>query len=104
MKGVIYVAGPYRANCENSLFENIMRARAKARELWHEGWVVICPHTNSMFMGDKDDYQLFLDGCLELVRRSDAIYMLAGWSRSIGSLQELKLAQELGKEIIYERN
>ncbi len=102
MKRVLYLAGPYRADCENNLFENIMRARVKARELWHEGWVVICPHTNSMFMGDKDDWQLFLDGCLELVRRSDAIYMLAGWSKSEGSKQELTLAKELGKEIIFE--
>ncbi len=102
MKKVIYVAGPYRADCENNLFENIMRARAKARELWHEGWTVICPHANSMFMGDKDDFQLFLDGGLELVRRSDAIYMLAGFEKSEGSLQELALARELGKEIIFE--
>ncbi len=99
---VIYVAGPYRANCENDLFENIMRARKKARELWHEGWVVICPHTNSMFMGDKEDFHMFLDGCLELVRRSDAIYMLKGWSNSEGSKQELLLACNLHKEIIYE--
>ncbi len=99
---VIYVAGCYRASCENDLFENIIKARTKARQLWHEGWSVICPHTNSMFMGDKEDGQLFLDGCLELVRRSDAIYMLKGWEHSKGSKAELELAKSLGKQIYYE--
>lgn len=99
---VIYVAGPYRADSENKLFENIIRARTKARELWHLGWTVICPHTNSMFMGDENDWQLFLDGCLELVRRSDAIYMLHGWETSEGSNEELAEAKRLNKEIIYE--
>ena len=72
---VIYVAGPYRSDSENGVFENIMRARAKAHELWLEGWVVICPHMNTAFM-TGDNPQMYLDGSLEILNRCDAIYML----------------------------
>lgn len=98
---IIYVAGAYRADTENGVFENIMRARKKARELWLEGWVVICPHMNTAFM-DGGDPQRYLDGSLELLERCDAIYMLKDYGLSHGAMCELVQAEKQGLEIYFE--
>ena len=100
---VIYVAGQYRADSENGVFENIVKARTAALKLWNQGWAVICPHTNTMFMGSRlGGDEKFIEGDLEILARCDAIYMLKGWEDSHGANMEKTLAQELGKEIIYE--
>ena len=99
---VIYVAGAYRADSENGVFENIMCARRAAQKLWHKGWAVICPHTNTMFMGEDKPDLIFLDGDLEILRRCDAIYMLSNWRESVGAMQERKAAEEWGLEIYFE--
>jgi len=91
---VMYVSGPYRAPTENGVFENIMRARAAAHKLWEKGWAVVCPHTNSMFMGGLDGRsdEAFIEGDLEIVKRCDAIFMLNGWLLSEGARQENQTA------------
>ena len=99
---VIYVAGKYRADTENGVFENIIHARREAQRLWQKGWAVICPHTNSMFMGSMLANEVFMQGDLEIVRRCDAIYMLSNYKDSEGALRELELAKELGLKIYYE--
>ena len=101
---VIYVAGRYRADSENGVFENIIHARQAAQRLWHEGWAVICPHMNTAFMGATKPDLIFLDGDLEILSRCDAIYMLRGWQQSKGAQEEHQLALREGKEIIYWRD
>ncbi len=98
---VIYIAGRYRGKTENEVFSNIMRAREVAYKLWQHGWVVICPHLNTMLMSDHD-VERYLNGSLELLRRCDAIYMMKGWKESEGATAEHELAQKLDKEIWYE--
>jgi len=101
---VMYVAGKYRADSWNGVYENILHARQEARKLWLAGWAVICPHANTYFMdgagGETDG--IFLAGDLELIRRSDAIYMLEGWKDSVGAKEEYELALELNMPIYYE--
>jgi hypothetical protein len=104
---VIYIAGKYRAKTEWELIENIRHAELAARRLWAEGWSVICPHKNTahfggLFTDEQIDYETWINGDLELIRRSDAIYMLNNWGTSNGAKRELELAKELGKEIYYE--
>jgi dienelactone hydrolase len=101
---VIYVAGKYRGKCENEVYENIQHARRAARKLWQQGWCVICPHLNSEFMGGVDTDKMFLEGGLELLRRSDAIFMLLGFDTSEGAKAELAEAKRLGVPVIYEEN
>lgn len=98
---VIYVAGPYRGKTENEVFNNIMRARQVAYKLWQEGWVVLCPHLNTMLMSDHD-VERFLQGSLELLKRSDAIYLMKDFRSSVGANAEYELAQKEGLEILYE--
>lgn len=108
---VIYVAGKYLGNSDWETYNNIHKARVVARKLWDEGWAVICPHSNTAFFGaesekDRDDpngdWQRWLNGDLEIIRRCDAIYMLDNWKDSKGAKLEHKLAVELGLEIYYE--
>ncbi len=102
---VIYVAGPYTGKTINETFENIIKARQAAQRLWLRGFAVICPHMNSAFMdGETVDQtrQMFVDGDLEILKRCDVIFMLKGWEKSAGATAELKYAQELGLEIIFE--
>ena len=99
---VIYVAGAYRANSLNGVWDNIMHARAVARQLWIDGWAVICPHANSIFMDGEETDGLFLKGDLEIVRRCDAIYMLTNWEQSEGARGEYELARNLDLEVYFE--
>lgn len=102
IKKIIYVAGPYRAESEWALIQNIRRAEAKALELWRQNWVVICPHKNTeRFSGALPD-RVWLEGCLEILRRCDAIYLLKRWQESEGAKAELAEAQRLGLEVIFE--
>ena len=101
-KEVIYVAGKYRAKTEWELVCNIRHAEEVALKLWREGWVVICPHKNTQnFQGALPD-EVWLDGCLEILKRCDAIYMLDYWWESEGAKAELQLALELGLKNYYE--
>ena len=99
---IIYVAGRYRASSWNGVWDNIMHSRTEARKLWLDGWAVISPHANTIFMDGDDTDGVFLKGDLEILRRCDAIYMLKGWDTSIGATAELVLAQDLGLEVHYE--
>jgi dienelactone hydrolase len=98
---ILYIAGAYRGKTENDIFENIMRARQVARRLWMEGYVVITPHLNTMFM-DGGCPEIFLAGSLLILRRCDGIYMLRNWPTSEGARKELELAKQLGLEIFFE--
>lgn len=100
---VIYIAGKYRGESEREVFDNIILARSAALKLWNRGWAVICPHTNSMFMGSRlGGDEGFIVGDLEILSRCDAIYMLLNYRESKGALQELEVARRLGLEIYFE--
>jgi hypothetical protein len=97
---VLYIAGPYRAEGHDRVLENILAARALAREAWVRGWAVICPHTNTILMNGPDiDEQTFLDGDIEILRRCDAILMLPLWKKSAGASHEHAVAVNLGLPI-----
>ena len=93
---LVYVAGPYRAEAEFGVLENIRRAEKVALEVWRAGAACICPHKNTAFFGGAADDRVWLEGDLEIIRRCDAIVLVEGWQNSTGTLAEIKLASELG--------
>jgi hypothetical protein len=104
---VIFVSGAYRADAEWQQAVNISHAGFIARELWRRNWVVICPQKNTAYFGGlsdnpKDDFMIWLRGDLELLSRSDAIYMLKGWESSEGSHIEYNFAMNKGMKIYFE--
>jgi len=98
---IIFISGPYRAKTESELEDNIRTAERAAIYFWQRKWAVICPHKNSSHFGGLCEDQVFLDGDMDMLRRSDAICMVKGWSRSVGARAELALAEELGKQVIF---
>ena len=102
---VIYVAGKYSAKCDWELYNNIHKARVVAHRLWKEGWAVICPHSNNAFFSEdneSEEWKTYMAGLLAILGRCDAIYMMKDWEESKGAPIELREAQALGLEIIYE--
>lgn len=111
-KLVVYVSGLYSRNNKGEeasikeVIENIHKARKTAIRLWEEGYTVITPHLNTALFGlywdCKCTYNDYLEGDLELVRRSDILYMLKNWGFSKGAIKERELALQLNIPIIYE--
>lgn len=101
MNKIIYISGSYRSKWGViGVIINIWKARRVAVRLWKEGWIVICPHTNSILMPEKGID--FIQGDCEIVRRSDAIYMMKGFRNSRGAMTEYGVALHHKKEIIFE--
>ena len=99
---IIYVAGKFRGKTAYEIHCNVVKAEAVALELWRDGWVVFCPHLNTQnFQGELPD-EVWLNGCIEILMRCDAIYMMEGYEQSVGALAELEIAEELDLEVIYE--
>ena len=98
---VVYICGAYRAKTLFGRMLNIYRARRVAIKYWQKGYAVICPHMNSAHFDGKTSDDVFLDGYLEFVRRSDILVMLLNWMKSSGARKEQKLAYKLKKKIIY---
>jgi hypothetical protein len=102
---VVYVAGPYRdPRGEYWVGKNIELAGEYALEVWRRGAVAICPHKNSAFFGGAlhpMGEEVWLEGDLELLKRSDAIFMVPGWEGSYGALEELEFAKRLGMTALF---
>jgi hypothetical protein len=99
---VAYIAGPYRSSTPLGILRNVHRAGDVALKYWRLGFAVICPHKNTALFDGQADDSIWLQGDLELIRRSDVIVMMDTWRDSSGATAEHELAMSLGKEIIYE--
>jgi len=93
---VVFLSGPYRSDTESGVVGNIRRAEKVAVELWRMGYAVICPHKNTSLLGGLCDDSVWLEGDLELLRRSDCIVLIPGWQGSEGSRSEAQEAAKCG--------
>ena len=99
---VVYVAGAFRANTQWGIMLNVRKAEDVSLELWKRGCAVICPHTMTQHFQDECPDKVWLEGCIELLKRCDAIFMVDGWTTSRGSREELKIAEQLGMPIYFD--
>ncbi len=98
---VIYIAGPYRADAEWQVVQNIRRAEEAALFVWRCGGVALCPHKNTALFGGACPDDVWLRGDLELLSRCDAVYAIGRWDLSMGALQEVGFAQRKGMPVLY---
>ena len=92
---VVYIIGPFRAENAWEIEQNIRRAEEIALEILRAGAAVICVHTMCRFYQGAAQDDVWLKADLELLRRSDAAYVMPAIWRSAGSQDEVKLCEEL---------
>jgi hypothetical protein len=97
---LLYICGPYRASRIIDVKRNIRRAERAAEWAWEHDWVPICPHANSAFIDGLVPDDVILAGCLEIMRRCDAVLLVHGWQDSRGCREEVRIAEELGIPIL----
>ena len=102
---MIYLAGPMT----DVPGHNIEKFNRKASELFGDGWVVVNPAEIGDEFGDWDEVNADPERLKKLfhaewsaLAECDAIYLMRGWERSKGSRLELKIALDLGLEIVLE--
>jgi hypothetical protein len=98
---VVYVAGPYRADSEWEVLQNIRQAEEVAKELWLAGAAVICPHKNTAFFGGLAPDDVWLNGDLEILSRCDIVVMGWNWQRSSGAHAERNRALDIGIPVYH---
>src|SRR6267142_2594478 len=106
---VCYVAGPYRAKTEFGILQNIRKAEALGWKIWKAGAVAIVPHLLSAFHGGvlsddpQKDFEGWIAGDMEIIRRCDCIVALDDWPLSEGAKMEVNLCKnKLGKPVFTE--
>ena len=97
----IYVAGPYTAPTPTEMFDNMRRGMRLATKLLLKGHSPFCPFLDYHFqlqlrepkevLTVEDYYRYSLDW-LEV---SDAVILLPGYERSVGTVKEIERANKL---------
>lgn len=91
---LVYVAGPYRAESTYEIRRNIHRAEEVSAALWAHGVYNVCPHKAMAHLDGVAGDDILSSGTLEMLRRCDAVVLVSGWKRSVGSLREVAHAIE----------
>ena len=92
---VIYVAGPFRGPTQWDIAENIRAAERIGLLVALAGAMPLIPHANTAHFHGQRDAQFWLDGTLELLRRSNGAVFIPGWRKSSGSIGEFREAGRL---------
>lgn len=103
----MYIAGPYRGKTKEEIELNIQFVAGFARVIARKGWFPISPHLNSAlfdYCAPDISAEFWLEGDLSLLLSCDAVFMIPGWQRSKGSVQEYQFAQTAKKIIFTEFN
>jgi len=99
---VAFVIGPYRSS--KSIYEikkNIDKAEEVAVNLWRLGYAVICPHKNTSFFDGLLPDKVWLNGAIELLKRSDFAVTVKGWENSAGSRDEVRYCRAAKKPLYH---
>jgi hypothetical protein len=92
-----FISGPFSAPTEWERRNNTWKAQLVGLQVAKLGAWPHVPHANSgPFYGEVSEAQA-LAGCLELLRRSDALVLVEGWERSAGAKAE---AEEAARRMI----
>ncbi|WP_417536317.1 DUF4406 domain-containing protein [Methylophaga sp.] len=90
----IYLAGPMTGLPDF----NKPAFNAKAKELEHQGYIVL----NPAVLPDGMKWEEYMYICIPMLSVADEIYMLKGWENSKGATIEHKEAWTQGMDVIYE--
>lgn len=97
---LIYLAGSLRGNKIKKAI-NMKRAKRWARYFWLQNVAVYSPHLNSGFIDHPKTDEFMLAANREILKRCDAVVVMQGWEKSIGTKLEIAYAKENGIQVIY---
>jgi len=95
---IVYIFGKY-SGPEQQL--NIQQAEEAARYLWAKNIPCITPHLNTREFDGVAEYNTFLIGYIEILKRCDIALGLPGWDKSPGARTEHMVAIEEGIPVVY---
>lgn len=98
----IYLAGSITHWNPRKQKENILRFYRKAEELRELGHDVYNPVEHEP-VGKKNAFYYAFDLTWIHKNKPEAIYVMKGWERSLGTLMEINTGELNGIQIIYER-
>ena len=104
---LVYLAGPYSADAEEGIWDNIKIATIWSIRLWSEGYAVLCPHLNTAGFHNYEteetglNYDVWIAGDLEMLKRCDMMFVMPGWEESKGTQLEIGKATEWGIPVKY---
>lgn len=102
---VVYVGGPFRGKNHWDIEQNIRRAEQMALAVWAtKKAAAVCPHTMCRFYQNALEDDVWLVGLLEVMRHCDALLLVDGWPDSEGTLEEIKVAKEMGMPVFESMN
>ena len=104
---VVYIAGPYSGKTTEETAGHVAAAEEMAKKLLLAGYAPLIPHRiNATWQGhehfkDFTTHDWLERLCFPLMKKCDAMVMLAGWECSIGAVIERQNAIELGIPVFY---
>ena len=102
----VYVAGPYSADNVMDVLRNIRNGIDMSQTIMSMGYSPFCPwldyHFVLMDFGDSLTLEDFYRYSIDWLEVSDIVYVIGDYSKSKGTLAEIKRAKELGIPIIYD--
>jgi len=100
----VYVSGPITNSDPEIMRTNLLRGSEVGARLYEQGKLPFIPHANSEKLRDYThmEWRDYMRIDIELLKRSDSIYMMNGWQNSRGARIEHFLALRWGKKPYYE--
>lgn len=99
---IVYVAGSYRAEHPYQVNNNIQTAKEYGDILIQLGIMPLIPHKNTEHCEGLNSSEFFLEGTMELMRRSNAVFVIPGFETSSGTLGEIAEAENLRIPVFYD--
>lgn len=93
---VVYVAGKFTGATQWAIAQNIRKAEEAGIEIARLGAMPLIPHANTANFHGELTTAFWYEGTLELLRRSDAVFLLPNWEVSKGARDEHKEAVRIG--------
>ena len=96
----IYIAGPYSADNVMDVLHNIRRGTELSYKVFTLGFAPFCPWLDFHYVLMDHDNKLtindFYQYSIAWLKVSDAVILAPGWGKSKGTLEEIRIAKDMG--------
>jgi hypothetical protein len=93
---LVYVAGPYSAPTAAERVHNVHRAMVLGAAVARHGGMPVVPHLMTRGIEGVAAEEFWIRGTMAVLGRCDAVVLVEGWKRSVGSVDEVAAAMRIG--------